>query len=348
MYFCTSLAYRAMPFVKELLNYRSLSIVGLEKNTGKTVCLNYILRRLNQLGVPCAVTSIGVDGEQVDAVFGSAKPEVTLYDGTLFITSEKHYRLRRLVSQIEAVDTRRTALGRMVTARVVVGGKALLSGAASTPLLREQIDRFVSQGVPLTIVDGALSRLSLASPTVTDAMVMATGAAVSVSLPQLVARTRFACSLIQLDEVDGALRASLSQCGAGLWAVDDEGGVHDLHIASALMLNQNSADIFAYGNTLFAAGAVTDRLVKHLSARQDNGGTQLIVRDFTKLFISPETLRHFYSCGGSLRVLNGSRLVAVCLNPTSPQGFTLNSDEACHAVSEAIGLPVYDVMRQPF
>ena len=29
-----------MPFVNDILKHRSLSIVGLEKNTGKTVCLN--------------------------------------------------------------------------------------------------------------------------------------------------------------------------------------------------------------------------------------------------------------------------------------------------------------------
>ena len=93
-----------MPFMKDILSHRSLSIVGLEKNTGKTVCLNYILGRLNQMGVGCAVTSIGIDGEQTDAVYGSAKPEITLYGGMTFITSEKHYAQRRLVSEITGVN----------------------------------------------------------------------------------------------------------------------------------------------------------------------------------------------------------------------------------------------------
>ena len=64
-----------MPFVPEILKYRSLSIVGLDKNTGKTVCLNYILRRLNQLGTHIGVTSIGVDGEQVDSVLPPPNPK---------------------------------------------------------------------------------------------------------------------------------------------------------------------------------------------------------------------------------------------------------------------------------
>ena len=35
-----------MSFINEILNYDSLSIVGLQKNTGKTVSLNYVLDRL--------------------------------------------------------------------------------------------------------------------------------------------------------------------------------------------------------------------------------------------------------------------------------------------------------------
>ena len=139
-----------MPFVRDILRHRSLSIVGMEKNTGKTVCLNYILRRLNDLGAHVGVTSIGVDGEQVDSVFATAKPEVTLYEGTHFITSEQHYMKRQTVSVLEAVDSHRTALGPLVTARVLVRGKALLSGAATTGILRRHIEqlRNLFNGIP--------------------------------------------------------------------------------------------------------------------------------------------------------------------------------------------------------
>lgn len=334
-----------MPFINDIMRHRSLSIVGLEKNTGKTVCLNYILRRLHQTGVRCAVTSIGVDGEQTDAVYGSAKPEITLYEGMSFITSEKHYRQRQLVSEIVAIDPRRTSLGRLVTARVLCGGKVLLSGAASTGMLREQIEHFRSEGTPLTIVDGALSRLSLASPTVTEAMVLATGAAVSPNISQLVSRTRFVCKLIALEEVDSALQKMLNPLGRGLWAVDGDGGIHDLHLDSVFMLDNKKLDIFEHGSTLFAAGAVSDRLLKHLSAQKNISETKLIVRDFTKIFATPQVFYDYTRRGGSISVLQRSNLIAVCLNPTSPQGYNLNSAEACQTLREALDLPVYDVKQ---
>jgi hypothetical protein len=334
-----------MPFVENIRNYRSLSIVGLEKNTGKTVCLNYLLGRLDELGVSTAVTSIGVDGEQVDSVYATAKPEITLYEGMQFITSERHYGQRRLVSEIVSVGELRTALGRLVTARVLCAGKVLLSGAATTGLLRRQIEQFKRQGVQLTVVDGALSRLSLASPTVTDAMILATGAAVSPNLQQLISRTRFVYRLINLPEVDEELRARLAPIAAGLWGGDDDGEVHDLGIASVFLLGRGDDDLYRYGSTLFAAGAVSDRLLKYLASQPRIGETVLVVRDFTKLFITPEAYAEYTRRGGKLLVLQRSRLVAVCLNPTSPQGYTLNSAEACQQLSETLGCPVYDVMK---
>lgn len=332
-----------MPFIKDILQHRSLSIVGLEKNTGKTVCLNYILHRMNELGVHVGVTSIGVDGEQVDAVFATAKPEITLYEGTHFITSEQHYTKRQLVSILEHVDSRRTALGPLVTARVLVRGKALLSGAATTGVLKSQIEQLDSMGVGISIVDGALSRLSLASPTVTDAMILATGAAVSANVKQLVAKTKFLHNLICLNEVSSELKDTLNNIESGIWAIDSEQQPHDLNIRSAFLIGNTDNKMFAYGKTFFAAGAISDRLLKILVTRERD--ITLITRDFTKLFITPEAYVEFTRRGGRLLVLQRSRLIAVTLNPTSPQGFLLDSKSTCEALSDALQTPVYDVMK---
>lgn len=337
-----------MPFVENIRNYRSLSIVGLEKNTGKTVCLNYLLRRLDQMGVSTAVTSIGVDGEQVDAVFATAKPEITLYEGMQFITSQKHYYQRRLVSKIVSVDERRTALGQLVTAEVVCPGKVLLSGAATTSVLKQQIEQFKSGGMDLTIVDGALSRLSLASPTVTDAMILATGAAVSPNIQQLISKTRFVYRLIRLPEVDPALRQTLGTITSGIWGVDADDQPHDLGIRSVFLLGRGEDDIFRFGNTIFVSGAVSDKLLKYLAVQPNIKDIELIVQDFTKFFVTPESYADFTRRGGTIKVLQRSNLIAVCLNPTSPQGYTLNSEEACRQLSEALECPVYDIKKTTF
>lgn len=332
-----------MPFIPEILRHRSLSIVGLEKNTGKTVCLNYILNRLNQIGTHVGVTSIGVDGEQVDAVFATAKPEITLFRGTHFITSEKHYLIRQAVSKLVAVDSQRTSLGPLVTAEVLIQGKVLLSGAATTAVLKRQIQAFDRLGVDLSIVDGALSRLSLASPTVTEAMILATGAAVSANVKQLISKTKHLYQFIMLDEVEEPLRSTLGNIESGIWAVDSEGQIHDLGITSVFLINRSEKDILRYGHTLFAAGAISDRLLKILAAKGKD--ITLIARDFTKIFVTPEVYTEYTRRGNRLMVLQRSKLIAITLNPTSPQGFLLDSRSTCDALSDALQTPVYDVKK---
>lgn len=298
------------------------------------------------MGVSTAVTSIGVDGEQCDAVYGTAKPEITLYEKMQFVTSEQHYLQRRLVSKLLSMEEQRTSLGRLVTAEVLCGGKVLLSGAATTEKLRQQIAHFKAEGMGLTIVDGALSRLSLASPTVTEAMILATGAAVSPDMMQLLSKTRYVCRLIALPEVDEQLRQRLLAVESGLWGVDSDSEVHDLGIASVFLLRDSSHELFRYGTTLFVSGAVGDSLLRYLIAQPTIGKTVLIVRDFTKLFVRAEVYAEYVKRGGRLMVLQQSKLIAVCLNPTSPQGYRLNSQEACRRLGDALELPVVDVVEE--
>ena len=115
-----------MPFVHELLNYRSVAVVGMEKNCGKTECLNYIIRRLPLHERKVCVTSIGLDGERTDQVTRTPKPEIVLREGMFFSTSETHYRARRMVSEIVDISDETTALGRLITAKVVSEGKVSL------------------------------------------------------------------------------------------------------------------------------------------------------------------------------------------------------------------------------
>lgn len=40
-----------------------------------------------------------------------------------------------------------------------------------------------------------------------------------------------------------------------------------------------------------------------------------------------------------------SKLIAVTVNPTSPNGIVLDSEKLCDKLSEAINLPVYDLKK---
>lgn len=315
----------------------------MAKNTGKTVCLNYVLDQLRTTDKVIAVTSIGIDGEKTDQVTQTEKPEVTLAAGTYFVTTEYHYRQRRLLSEICQLSEDMTSLGRLVTARVLQEGKVILAGPSSTGRIRALIDDMKGMGVDLTIVDGALSRKSPASPAVTDGLILTTGAAIAPDLNSIVAKTKFVYQLTQLPEYETDQQNFMMQCDSGIYALDGD-NLHRLPIASPLLFTKCKDKLFSHGNTLFVSGIVTDNMLDYLRVQPNVKDVQLIIKDFTKIFVTPFCLQGFLQKGGQLKVLKRPNLLAMCINPVSPSGFKLESEQLRNALQAVVGVPVYDVV----
>ena len=335
-----------MSFVDRILTCKTLSITGMAKNTGKTVTLNYLLEHLKALHKVVAVTSIGIDGETCDQVTRTAKPEITLTAGTLFSTSEKFYHTRRLTAEIESLTAWQTALGRLVTARAVTTGKVILSGPVATGLLRDVISELHTLGARTVLVDGALSRKSLASPAITDAMILATGAALSTNLPELVRQTRFVYDLLQLPTANIPNATQLARIEQGIWAITEDGTPVDLEIPSALLLQQQKERLYRHGYRIFVSGAVSDKILETLRMQPEANRTELIIKDFTRVFATPQAVRAYLQKGGRITVLHQPKLLAISINPWSPSGYTLHSDKLREALAEVINVPIVDVRQQ--
>ena len=333
-----------MPFIEELIKYKSCSIVGLEKNTGKTECFNYVMQRLPLETKRVAVSSIGIDGETTDQVTKTAKPEIFLREGMFFGTSEKHYLMKRLSSELLEISDESTSLGNIVIGKALTPGKILLSGPSSSSGLVRWMDEMKKYDIDLTIIDGALSRMSLASPTVSESMILATGAAYSANINTLVQKTAFVVQMINLDITSQENYDSLNNIKNGVWAIDEEGELHDLKVASSLSININTVGLKKC-KTLFVSGALTDNFVNNIRQNRIFNEAELVVRDFTKIFLTPMTYNSFVNGKRKISVLQKSKLIAVCVNPTSPNGIILDSEKLCNLLSEAIKLPVYDLKK---
>lgn len=372
-----------MPFISELLKYKSCSIVGLEKNTGKTECFNYVLQRLPLYERRVAVSSIGIDGETTDQVTKTAKPEIFLREGMYFGTSEKHYLMKQLTSELLEITDETTSLGNIVIGKALTPGKILLSGPSSSNGIRRWMDVMKKYDVDLILVDGALSRMSLASPTVSESMILATGAAYSANINTLVQKTAFVVQMINLDLTSEDNYNRFIDIRNGVWAVDESedlgngergtgivgtwhsasnghgdcrdvacrvqrerktGKLVDLKVASSLSININTEGLKKC-KTLYVSGALTDNFINHIRQNKIFNETEIVVRDFTKIFLTPMTYNTFVNGKRKITVLQKSKLIAVCVNPTSPNGIVLDSEKLCKTLSEAINLPVYDLKR---
>ncbi len=328
--------------------------MGLEKNTGKTECFNYVMQRLPLDKIRVAVSSIGIDGETTDQVTKTAKPEIFLREGVYFGTSEKHYLTKLLTSELLEISDENTSLGNIVIGKALTPGKLLLSGPSSTNGLRRWMNEMRKYDIDLTIIDGALSRLSLASPAVSESMILATGAAYSANINTLVQKTAFVVQMINLELTSQENYDIFVNINNGVWAIDFDADndndfgfgkrLVDLKVASSLSININTEGLKKC-KTLYVSGALTDNFVNHIRQNKIFNETEIVVRDFTKIFLAPMTYNTFVNGKRKITVLQKSKLIAVCVNPTSPNGIVLDSEKLCKTLSEAINLPVYDLKK---
>ncbi|MBO7625080.1 MAG: hypothetical protein J6S82_07245, partial [Bacteroidales bacterium] len=352
-----------MQLIGEILKHRSCSIVGMEKNTGKTECLNFILRHIPE-EKRVALTSIGIDGEQQDQVTRTHKPEISLRPGMLFATSESHYRQKQLSAEVLQISGERTSLGNVVIARDITAGKIMLSGPASAAGLRRWMREMEAWKADITLIDGALSRKSSASPAVSEAMVLTTGAAYSADMQTLVQHTAFVAELVHLPMADEAERQLFDSEESGIWVKCREGDDADLRPSDSVLIQTSSANSDAAGaneggtkdgadelrkngawrllpvtsslhlrnfqwnslpevSCLYLSGALTDTVLELMQKEPVLKNADLLVRDFTKIFVSPLQYRLFIKNGRQIKVLQQTKLIAVCVNPVAPNGFVL-------------------------
>jgi hypothetical protein len=329
--------------LQQLQPYKSLSIIGMEKNTGKTTCLNYLLNQLKEGEKKVAVTSIGIDGEQTDLVTQTPKPEIEIFKGMGFVTSELFYKKKKLTAEIIDVSQRSTSHGRLVFAKAITSGKVILSGPNTTVWLKQVMEQFHTSGFDFVITDGALSRKSLASPTLSESLILTTGAALSPVLSELVRKTKFVYQLTQIEEFKTEIKPALENFETGIYALKENEYI-DLQIPSSLLLKNHKNELFAYGNTLYTAGIITNSLLNTLRINKEIANTILIAKDFTKIFAEKDALNHYFRAGGQLKVLNKNKLIAICINPTSPQGNNIDSKKLIDALQKEVNVPVHDLM----
>ncbi len=338
-----------MPFIENLLNFSSVSIVGLEKNTGKTECLSYLIKRVPLERVKVAISSIGIDGERIDQVTGTAKPEVFLREGMLFATSEKHYKKRDIVSEVLDITDERGSLGRIITARALTYGKVMLSGPSTTAGMKRWMnDVCLKHKVGLCIIDGALSRMSLASPAISRSVILTTGAALSANIGTLINKSAFAVDLIKLPLTEDPLIDNLVNIEKGIWRVGRSGELSELNISSAMEIAKADEELVGEARAMYLTGALTDRFLNHIGDKLITNNAEIIVRDFSRIFLSQNAFRLFVKRGGRIGVLHRSNLIAVCVNPVAPNGIVLDSERLCYELSSVIGSPVYDIIKNSY
>jgi hypothetical protein len=323
--------------LSELLSgTRALALVGLAKNTGKTVTLATILAEHAAAGRRVGVTSIGRDGERHDVIDTRIeKPSVELQAGDLVASTGALLRASGLAHERIEQTGVRTPLGEVVLVRLSEPGAVEIAGPSTAADMRTVAERMLALGAERVLIDGAIDRRAASSPAVADGLVMATGAILGEQVEEVVNATRDAVDLVRLARTSADAN-SLVTLERRLVLTADPAEI------AALLREHPGAGAFA------VQGALSERFLEGLlAARSERAGRELriVVGDPTRVFLSRRGPCWYARQGIAIEVLRTIDLRAITVNPVAPQSHRFESGHLRELLTAAIpDVPVLDVL----
>ncbi len=337
-------------------NYRAVAIVGMTKNVGKTVTLNYLVKKYEEQGHRLGLVSAGYDGERFDRLTLEEKPRIYTPQGAFLATAKACYDAAE--AQLELIEETdlSTPLGPVYLARVKESGLVEMAGPGSVSGLKKLLGKMISFGAERVLVDGAINRIASASPDLTGGIILATGAALGPTMDDVVKKTVFRKALLESalvadKQLYQAASRGLSEGKAAVINSNKPDG--DKYIVEPVKAeipllaarqvlekyNRETAAI-AYG------GALVDSAMNNV-LKLEPPYPAVIVKDATKIFISAESYNRYTSRGGKLQVLKQLNLAAVTLNPTDPGGRGYAPQMFLESMKEALHpCPVFDLIYE--
>ncbi|MBA7504882.1 hypothetical protein ES706_03540 [subsurface metagenome] len=334
-----------MKLLDMIKKYKIISIIGMGKNVGKTTTLNHIIRNFKgNLGI----TSIGRDGEKYDVITRLPKPRIYIEKGTYVATAEQS--LDNSIIKMELIKTTgfNTPLGVIKILKSMSSSNIELAGPSINKYLWNICLELINLGCDIILVDGAFDRRSYASPLISDATILSTGASISEDIHKVVDLTAHTVKLLTIEnekEEEILKLANEIFQNSKIGIIDSKNSIKMLDIVTSLDAARDIIENLNSDSKYVAIkGPITDKLLNDLmDSTEKYKGVTFLVEDGTKLFLSKGIMERFQKKGGILKVLNPIKLIAVTANPTSPFGYEFDKNEFLKLLKENINIPIYDL-----
>lgn len=332
-------------------DYKIISVVGMSKNAGKTVALNEIIDEAMEEDILLGITSIGRDGEKQDVVTCTEKPMIYINEGTFVATAENLFLCSEAKLEIMEITDFNTSMGKIIIARALTSGHVQIAGPCTNKDIRAVSEMMLGFGAKLVIVDGALDRVSSASPSITEATVLSTGAVLSRDMNKVIEQTIHRVKLFNLAPLeDPVLRELVSDIFANnrIATIDETLKVEELEIKTAL--NSGKAIGRALGETtkfvILPGSLVTKTAMDIITSTKHYKNVTFVVKDATKIFIDHRDWLYISKMGMNIVVVDVIKTLAVTINPYAPQGYFFDPELFKNKMAEYLeAVPVIDVME---
>jgi len=319
--------------------YKIISVVGMSKNAGKTVTLNYVIEKFDEIGVVIGITSTGRDGEKLDLVTKTEKPTIFVLENTIIATAKETLLKSSAKLEILEITKSRTSLGEVVIARVRRSGYVEIAGAETNTQLKLIANKMIEYGAELVILDGAIDRKTAAAPEISEAAILATGAALNRDMNNVIDETLFQVELYSLKSIKkDTLNFELGDVFKNKqFIIVDYGGKSE-RISIKTALNSGriiGAKIKEGTKYVVLSGSIVYKTFEDIISVAENYREVIyIIQDATKIFLSSREWKMLKRKGIDIRVVNGINLLAVTLNPYSPYGYNFDANDFLFALKE--------------
>lgn len=339
---------KADKILNMLKKYNTVSIIGMEKNVGKTTALKHILKTARGNTI-LGLTSIGRDGEDKDRVTGTEKPRIYVERGTLIATAKQCLFQSDITREILNATGINTPMGEVIIARALSDGYVELGGPSINAYMHNVCNELMDFGAELTIIDGALSRRSLASPAVSESTILSTGASLSRSMAKVVEKTAQTVKLLSV-KVEKSKRildickeiTETSRIGI---IYKDSSYKKLLALTSLEAAKDITEELSDAAEYVVIKGIISDKLLEDIMKSSDRfKKVTFIAEDGTKLFLNNDTLNKFEKLGGRLKVMEPINVICLTANPKSPSGYEFDRERFLEKLREHIDLPIFDVV----
>jgi hypothetical protein len=325
--------------------HKIVSVVGMAKNTGKTTTLDALIAEASEEGLRLGITSTGRDGETEDLVTGTAKPLIFLPEGAVTTIPTGLYALADAGLEILCMTDYRTALGQVMICKVANAGHVQVAGPVSAASQTGICAEMLALGAELVLIDGAVDRRSVAAPHASDAVILATGAALSGRMSEVAAETAHTVELYSLPTLrDEAALAEIAKHAEEKRILCLGGENKVLHLKTGLGAGSRiGGEIDGDSRYICLPGALTKGLAEGIPTHLLRNAA-FVATDPTKIFIDRHAWRRLRDKGLRVFVLSGVKIAAITVNPHSPAGFSFDSDALVKAIGAVVGdIPVIDV-----
>ena len=327
--------------------YKTLSIIGMAKNAGKTTALNFLIEEAMDEGLCLGVTSTGRDGETEDLVTGTEKPRVYLDNGMLVTVPAQLYDLADAGLEILKRTPYSTAIGELLICKVQDAGYVQIAGPVMSAETKKLTKDMTELGCDMILVDGAIDRKSVANPDISDAVILSTGAVLSRKMDKVVEETAHVVNLYNLPEMESCpARTVIEEHKEDdkILTVTESGEFKTLELIASLggakHIDKAIEEDTKY---VFIPGAFTLSVVDSIASSKLKQ-VEFILKDPTRIFLNPMDWGKMKKRGLKVKVLKNIEIALITVNPWAPAGYTFDSQLLLEEIREAIPeIPAIDV-----